>query len=70
VIAQRALAARSLTTDCLCTAPCCVRSTWVLGAPTVSMFYGLRLVAAIVESKIILGATVIKEPVQASVAGG
>lgn len=32
-----------------------------------SMFYGLRLVAAIVESKIVLGATVIKEPVQVGV---
>lgn len=59
----------------LCVMSCCVvisanlciqYATWVLGAPTVSMFYGLRLVAAIVESKIILGATVIKEPVQAS----
>lgn len=59
----------------LCVMSCCVvisanlciqYATWVLGAPTVSMFYGLRLVAAIVESKIILGATVIREPVQAS----
>jgi drug/metabolite transporter (DMT)-like permease len=43
---------------------CIQYSTWVLGAPTVSMFYGLRLVAAIVESNLILGTTVIKEPVQ------
>ncbi|KAI7839517.1 hypothetical protein COHA_006784 [Chlorella ohadii] len=60
----------------LCVMSCCVvisanlciqYSTWVLGAPTVSMFYGLRLVAAIVESKIILGATVIKEPIAGTV---
>ena len=39
-------------------------ATWRLGAPTVSMFYGLRLVAAIVESKIVLGVTVITTGLQ------
>lgn len=45
---------------------CIQHSTWRLGAPTVSMFYGLRLVAAIVESKLILGTTIIKTGLQAS----
>lgn len=40
-------------------------TTWQLGAPMVSLFYGLRLVASIVESKIILSYTVITTGVQA-----
>ena len=39
-------------------------ATWQLGAPTVSMFYGLRLVASILESKLILSTTVITSGVQ------
>lgn len=41
-------------------------TTWQLGAPMVSLFYGLRLVASIIESKIILSYTVISTGVQAS----
>ncbi|KAI7835570.1 hypothetical protein COHA_010531 [Chlorella ohadii] len=37
---------------------------WQLGAPTVAMFVGLRLVCAVVLSKIVLGATTIKTAVQ------
>jgi hypothetical protein len=39
-------------------------ATWQLGAPTLSMFYGLRLVASIVESQLLLGYTVITDAVQ------
>ena len=39
-------------------------STWQLGAPTVSMFYGLRLVASILFSKFILSTTVVTSGVQ------
>ncbi|KAI7838425.1 hypothetical protein COHA_007797 [Chlorella ohadii] len=39
-------------------------TTWQLGAPMVSLFYGLRLVASIIESKIILSYTVISTGVQ------
>lgn len=39
-------------------------ATWQLGAPTVSMVYGLRLIAAIVEQRLILGATVITSGLQ------
>lgn len=39
-------------------------SIWQLGAPTVAMFVGLRLVCAVVLSKIVLGATTIKTAVQ------
>lgn len=33
-------------------------ATWALGAPLVSMLYGLRLVFAILEQKAVLGTTV------------
>ncbi|PRW61466.1 hypothetical protein C2E21_0666 [Chlorella sorokiniana] len=39
-------------------------TTWQLGAPMVSLFYGLRLVASIIESKIVLSYTVITTGVQ------
>ena len=39
-------------------------ATWQLGAPTLSMFYGLRLVASIVLSELLLGYTVITSAVQ------
>ncbi|KAL4857549.1 hypothetical protein ACK3TF_002404 [Chlorella vulgaris] len=41
-----------------------LHATWQLGAPTLSMFYGLRLVASIVESQLLLGYTVITDAVQ------
>ncbi|EFN51960.1 hypothetical protein CHLNCDRAFT_139635 [Chlorella variabilis] len=39
-------------------------STWQLGAPTVSMFYGLRLISSIIESQLLLDYTIIKTGVQ------
>ncbi|PSC74038.1 hypothetical protein C2E20_2672 [Micractinium conductrix] len=39
-------------------------TTWALGAPIVSMLYGLRLVASILFSMAILNYTVIRTPVQ------
>ena len=39
-------------------------ATWQLDAPTVSMFYGLRHVASILESKLILSTTVITSGLQ------
>ncbi|EFN60112.1 expressed protein [Chlorella variabilis] len=41
-----------------------LHATWQLGAPTLSMFYGLRLVASIVLSELLLGYTVITSAVQ------
>ena len=41
-------------------------STWQLGAPTVSMFYGLRLISSIIESQLLLDYTIIKTGVQVS----
>lgn len=46
--------------------PLLQHTTWQLGAPMVSLFYGLRLVASIIESKIVLSYTVITTGVQAS----
>lgn len=45
-------------------------ATWQLGAPTISMFYGLRLVASILLSKALLGATLITDAVQVRVCKG
>lgn len=39
-------------------------ATWHLGAPTVSMFYGLRLVFTLLMSRAIMGANIITRPVQ------
>ncbi|KAL4425701.1 hypothetical protein ABPG75_009717 [Micractinium tetrahymenae] len=46
-----------------------MNATWVLGAPTIAMFYGLRLVASIVETKFILQTTIISSAVQAAAGG-
>lgn len=39
-------------------------ATWQLGAPTVSIFFGLRLVFSVLQSKLLLHATIITQPVQ------
>lgn len=43
---------------------------WQLGAPTVSLMAGLRLLAAIVLSKLILGASAVQSGLQARLASG
>jgi hypothetical protein len=42
-------------------------ATWQLGAPTLSMLYGLRLIASIIESKILLQYTIITKAIQVTV---
>jgi hypothetical protein len=39
-------------------------ATWKLSAPIVSLFYGLRLVFTVIQSKVILGTTIIQTPLQ------
>lgn len=47
-------------------APPLQHATWQLGAPSVSLFFGVRLVAAVAAQQLLLSSTVITSGVQAS----